>query len=900
MSGVLFPGQKAPKIAGFKVQTSVFGLPIPIIYGTTRVPGNLIHMPSTPVQVNQGQSKISPSKGASSGQTFYAAMIMSLGEGPIIGIGNVWRDKDAKVAFTTYSSAGWGLVLGTSSQAAWASLPSAQRLTYQSIAYVDNANWPLPNDSLSSYSWEVKGFEIFGGGVVDASPADIVPDYLTNEQYGVGFPSAQIGDLTSFQDYCAAFGLFCSPSFTDQQPARDQLNELLEIANTGAVWSDGVLKFVPYGDLPGTGHGHTYTPNTTPIYDLVDNDFIAGDGEDPITVLRKSPLECFNQVPVEYEDRAFDYNGSQIKAEDQVSLLAFGPRPMPTMALHSIKTATVAQQVAWMRLQREQNIRNTYQFKTGWRFILLEPMDLITLTDVGLGLDLTPVRITSVEELDNEEGLLFTAEDWPFGTASATAYQTASNTGTSSNANVSPGNTTAPIIFEGPQPLQSSPLEIWIGASGGTNWGGCDVYISVDNVNFTKIGTIYGRAAFGDLSANLSTGTAYPGVDTSNTLSVDLTSSGQTLVAQSQSQFDNLVPLCYIGGREFVAFRDLSLTSAFNYDLTHLYRGLYGSTIPGVHNAGAAFVFCDDRLIHLPWPTGYIGQVLHFKFPAFNIYGAALQDVSSVSSVAHTVGTDPIIPGEVPTLDLHVTPGSSTYTITYTYFGTLQVNIDGAGWISDPGSPITVTLDNDGHNYAFRVSAGDQTIPDSVAIPALNEIPTLDLQVTPGPTSYQIDYTYVGSFQYWIDGVGPYSDPGSPITVMLDTDTHTYDFLISGGSGTQSIPNHVSIPSLTTNPINPAITSITLTSNASTFACDGGNSFDISWTTINMPGTVQFNLVWTITSNGSGSGSPTNVTSPYSIPNCTICPGATTRITIVAIVDGLQIASAVFDDAIPP
>jgi hypothetical protein len=35
------------------------------------------------------------------------------------------------------------------------------------------------------------------------------------------------------------------------------------------------LKVIPYGDTALSGHGHTYTPNTTPLYDFTDDDYIA-------------------------------------------------------------------------------------------------------------------------------------------------------------------------------------------------------------------------------------------------------------------------------------------------------------------------------------------------------------------------------------------------------------------------------------------------------------------------------------------------------------------------------------------------------------------------------------------------------------------------------------------------
>jgi hypothetical protein len=63
-------------------------------------------------------------------------------------------------------------------------------------------------------------------------------------------------------------------------------------------------------------------------------------------------------------------------------------------------------------LQRRAYVRNTYRFKLGWRYALLEPMDIVQLTDSTLGLDNKAVRITAIEEDDNGE-LTLTAEEIP-------------------------------------------------------------------------------------------------------------------------------------------------------------------------------------------------------------------------------------------------------------------------------------------------------------------------------------------------------------------------------------------------------------------------------------------------------------------------------------------------------
>lgn len=651
---------KKPKIAGFSVQSSVYGLPIPIVYGWARIAANLIHMPKQPVPVKSGGKGSGKGSGKSGGQDYVAPIALGLCEGPIGGIGWVWHDKDQKVDFATYyATNGWSLFTGTSSQSPWSYLSSnypAEAVPYQFTAYVANPAVTMPNAQLSQYAWEVQGFLPFGGGILDANPAAIISDYLTNAQYGANFPSSLLASMTPMTDYCAAAGLFASPVFSSQVPARDQLNELLEISNTAAVWSDGALKFVPYGDTALSGNGHTFTPNTTPLYNLGDGDFMrnsasdlaatsgdqAHDGDlDPILVARTDPAKAYNQIPVEYEDRNYDYNTSTYTYTAQAAAIAYGPLPLSTLQLHSIKSSAVAQQVATIRGQREQSVRNTYTFIIGWKYSLLEPMDLVTLTDAGLGLSQTPVRIVSVTELDSEQGFEVVAEDWPLGTATAALYTTGSASGSMPATNVDPGNTSTPVIFEAPTPLAKSPLDIMIGATGGANWGGCDVWISTDNTTFTKVGTIVGKAAYGTTTASLATNAAWPSTDSTHTLAVDISASGRTLSTFSAADFAALTPLCLVD-QEFVAYETATLTGTGLYNLTTLYRGLYNSTIPASHSGGVRFVFIDDAIARIPFPQGTAGQTVYFKFPAFNVYGGATQDLSSISSVSYTIGSNPV------------------------------------------------------------------------------------------------------------------------------------------------------------------------------------------------------------------------------------------------------------------
>ena len=82
-------------------------------------------------------------------------------------------------------------------------------------------------------------------------------------------------------------GYLLSPVYSEQQEAQRNIAELLEQTNSAAVFSQGRLKIVSYGDSGLYGNGATYIPNLTPLYDLSDDDFIVSGAEDPVRVERK-------------------------------------------------------------------------------------------------------------------------------------------------------------------------------------------------------------------------------------------------------------------------------------------------------------------------------------------------------------------------------------------------------------------------------------------------------------------------------------------------------------------------------------------------------------------------------------------------------------------------------------
>ena len=97
---------------------------------------------------------------------------------------------------------------------------------------------------------------------------------------------------------------------------------------------------------------------------------------------------------------------------DQGLIDLYGVRNEPSVQGHEFTNATSATIAAQLQLQRKAYVRNRYKFKLGWRYLLLEPMHIVLLNDIGLGLYRTAVRIVQIDEDDNGE-LTIIAEEIP-------------------------------------------------------------------------------------------------------------------------------------------------------------------------------------------------------------------------------------------------------------------------------------------------------------------------------------------------------------------------------------------------------------------------------------------------------------------------------------------------------
>lgn len=692
---------QAPDTA-MRIQTSIQGRPRPLVYGQTRIAPNITLATNfTPILGPSGQPGVAGGKGGSGGgkgtqQTtwvwyYFCDIIFSFGSVPIINIPTVWNGS--AVAMVNTSSCFWGnpndtslgnttitslmgapstgngagsslvspsgstLYSGTYSQTSWPYMATSHPeydlsyrgeayLAWQTVALGQQSTIPSLNfEIVSSISWDVLTLG------PDANPKDVIVDYLTNPDHGVpSFLSSYLGDLTSYRDYCRATGMLVSIAETSTRDAASFLSELVTMTNANFRWSSGKLDIVPYGDSAVTGNGVTWIPNTTPVYGFTLDDILpnqGGSGSSPIAVTRKPRSEIINHMRMEYLSRPFFYNPEVVDIIDEASVATYGmERVSDLKQAHMFCLPSAASIACALQLQRAQ-ISAQYVFTVGRRFILLDPMDIITLTDPTLGMVGLPARITEMQE--NSDGTItITAEEYT-GTTSAPAFGSQRTYGGVVNFNINPGPVRAPLFMEPPDALANG-LEIWIGVCGQSPsvWGGADVFVSYDGVTYAQAATISGPSRMGTITGALPTVTpslSGPTIDNANVLAVDLSQSVGTLSSGSAADLaaDNL--LAYVDG-ELVSYQNATLTSANHYNLSPLSRGAYGSTI-GSHASGSRFLRLDDAVVRIPYTQDRIGATLYVKFRSFNSFGFGQTDLSTEATYQYTI-TGAALSGPLP------------------------------------------------------------------------------------------------------------------------------------------------------------------------------------------------------------------------------------------------------------
>lgn len=630
----LFKGAKftsrSQKIDAFQSTVCEFGTPVPLLYGTCKVSPNLMCYQDFETKEKRTTQKSGKSKSTTITYLYYVYAELALGEGVISGINKVWVGDTAYAglgalnANTNNEGAGLALNKGDNSQpTTYMSTNHADIATgYDNLAYLygriflgeDNASMP-------SYSFEVRGTLIADN--TDANPAYVIKDILSKIGLGSYIDEASFAD---YAKYCANADLLISTpndAFSRQDKAQTIIANLLEITNTYMYWSVDRFKFAVRDDVQRA----EWQPNKQIMYNLTADDFIPQSGA-PVTVKRKDSTEIYNYITVNFLNRANNYEEESVSYQDIESIKKYGVRSV-TYDAKWYHTKERALKYAQMKTRIAQTECNQYTFRLPWKYCRLEPGDLLRITDEAIGIAGQIVMVSEVTE--GKDGILnVTAMQRAAGAYSEAKY-TVVDDYCYQDFNIEPGNTAKPLFIVPPSDLvtSASGCELWIALQGAAKtWGGCNVFVSDKDGDYSNIGTqginsIYGTTA-GTMTADATS--AY--IRLNNQRPVELLTGS----AQDATNGNTLI---WING-ECMSYTRATLLNNNLYQLTGLLRGQYGTTAKA-HSYGEDVAVLDGGIYVVPLTKQHIGRTLYFKFPAFNEFkanGQNLADIDCYSCVA--------------------------------------------------------------------------------------------------------------------------------------------------------------------------------------------------------------------------------------------------------------------------
>lgn len=621
--GFLFKGRnttnRADMISDFMINTASYGEVVPEVLGTTRLSGNIIyyddftpHEHKTTTRTGKGGG----SKHTEITYTYTVACAIGLCEGPIQGIGKVWRDKEIydypneKIELTAYK--------GDYGQAPWPYVISKhpeKALPYSGLAYMAGVVDLGERGSLPQYNFEIKGKLLETGDGVDVNPAD----YIVHVLKSIGIDDVNIDGLEHYREYCKAADILIStPPDSRSSKAQTVINDIAEITNSLVFWSTDRLKIVPLADKP-IG---TWSPYNQIQYNLNADDLIPASDGQLVVYKRKDSSESYNQATVEFINRANGYEKETVAFEIVADVQKNGLKPASKKSAHYLYTKARAQYYAEQLAMKRLYAKNQYTFRLDWAFCRLEPGDLVTLTDELCGLNKQIVVVTSVSEAADGQ-LEITAEGKPPGTYAPAKYNVHENERPFIDYNQAAPSVNDVAIFQTVGDVGGN--QIFVGVNAPSGWGGCSVWVSDNGENYRRIGSITQQARMGKLKY----GFAQNGNFCNVIINQGVLKSGTHVDAERANT------LCWING-EALSYETVETHPDNWYTLRGLVRGQYGTKAIN-HGANERFVRVDEALFHYPYRKEDINKTVYLKFTSLNVFGSNEQGLDEVREYQYKI-----------------------------------------------------------------------------------------------------------------------------------------------------------------------------------------------------------------------------------------------------------------------
>ncbi|MFA4971855.1 MAG: phage tail protein [bacterium] len=709
LGGLLFP-QKSLKgplaAASLQVSGPQKGQPLPVVYGRTRLTANLIWYGNFTAGSEDAGGGKGGKGGGGSVPVYSADCAFAISEGVVQSLRRIWLGDSEKmpadITHTFYSGTGAQTVdaylaaaLETDQQTAWlgpappGGTPAGPAFPY--TAYVIFPQLSLGYGSnMPAISFEVERYDLTDNDRLDATllvthpydadhdmnPALIIADFLTHTRYGLSVLASDI-DWASFIDaanFCHNNGLYISPILAQNQDGLRHIEELLTYFDGMLVYSQGQLH-LKVRSQPAT---------TIPI---TPDDYMEGAAA---TLSRQGIRDAKNTIRIEWQDRANGYGTAVTEAKDGWVVGRSGANP-EQISLPAFKTRTPTERMAGRMLLMASTPTIAIKLGLAPREFLIEPGDVLEVTDPSLDLDHQYFRVVSVSEDKDGSMAVSAVLEYPEG-LELYGYSSEPGAGTVGTADLygDPGDAVVTVVETWQHGFFGQGSFVVHAGSHHPSYAGSEVHVSVDGGNtFAYAGRTTTRSAQGATLTLLLAGGA--DLQPAATVEVDIGATGGTLESTTAAGLTNEEKLVNIED-EVIAYQTATLIAANQYRLTGLYRGRQ-STARVDHGIGSSFCYLNPRALQVDFPATLQGETVVFKVASINHAGEA-QDLAAVPVVNHLVDAliapiigDMTIDGNLALSGILDFGGPQLYGLDATHLGIIgSLTIDGAAiWLRNNG-----------------------------------------------------------------------------------------------------------------------------------------------------------------------------------------------------------------------
>ena len=585
---------EGPRLSDLAVQSSAYGAPVPLVYGTMRVAGNLIWSTGLIEAQSEDTTRVGGKGGGKQTVTnvtysYSASIAIAFAGREIDSVGRIWADGKLLRSAEGDLAVGGEVRIYKGSETQLpdplieATEGAGNAPGFRGLAYVVFEGLQLAEfaNRIPNFTFEI---------VADTGGTAAVSDVVADLSSRVGLDADDF-DASALDATVKGYGV------GDILSARGAIQSLALAYPFDASEVDGVLRFA----------GH---PRAS-VLAITESDLGAGPDRNDTTVAdklslrRTQELELPREVLVRHIDPARDYQAGVQRARR----LATSATGVTTLDLALVLGADDAKQAAEIQLSRAWTRRQGLSWSLGPKHLALAPGDVVTLTASGVTRDVLIERIDLADGVLACEGVPETGE----------VYESAAVADAGSvpaQAVTDPGDTVLHLLDLPPVDTQGLANPVFYAAVAGASvgWRGAAVYLSTDGgASYGPLVTISPPTPLGVTTNALAAGPTVTW-DRANSVNVMLLRDDMALESMSELAVLNGANAAVIGD-EIVQFTNAVLETDGSYTLSGLLRGRRGTEATvGAHAAGDRFVLLNAATVaELAAATAWIGKSYDYK-----------------------------------------------------------------------------------------------------------------------------------------------------------------------------------------------------------------------------------------------------------------------------------------------